>query len=590
MSQPISNFEFLKEHNPIFFELAHSAEQVFASDPNTTLIKLRQLGEAFAQDIAARCGITFDELTPQADLIHQIDRELRLDPTIRNLFHTIRVEGNKATHEFKTEHKEALNGLKIARSLAIWYHQSFGKAGSDFNPGTFITPKDPSQKLRELQNQISQLNAKSEKLEDNQQLVTLLEKEKQEYAQLAEQMDKEARLLSAQVKEQEINLQKQRESFEAHIKLLQLELTEQARNTPHTPAEQQLIISEKIKEANKQIFLTEELVRLIIDQQLVDAGWMADSLELTWDNGTLPEDGSYKAIANYPIFYQGNAFYADYILFYGLTPIAIIEAKCENINVAEKICQAEIYAKGFKIEPLMQEPWLLTNRTKPWFYHDEYYSIPFVYSSNGRPYNGQLEEKSGTWFRDLREPQNLSHALQHFHTPCGLFNKLTHDKTTAEQALQLENFSQLFLREYQQQAISAIEDALLKNQKNCLVAMATGTGKTHVINALIYRFLKTKRFSRILVLVDHAALGLQTEDTLSKTAQEQQILLAKLYNIDTLKHQLDDIDKHLQLATVQQIVKNVLASDTPPPIDYFDCIIVDEAHSGYILEQEFIEG
>jgi len=58
-----SNFDFLKEHDPVFVQLACAAEQAFSSDPNTTLIKLRQLGEAFAQDMAARCGIEFDEKT-----------------------------------------------------------------------------------------------------------------------------------------------------------------------------------------------------------------------------------------------------------------------------------------------------------------------------------------------------------------------------------------------------------------------------------------------------------------------------------------------------------------------------------------------
>jgi type I restriction enzyme R subunit len=41
-----SNFEFLSEHDPVFFQLASTAERVFSGDPNTTLIKLRQLGEA----------------------------------------------------------------------------------------------------------------------------------------------------------------------------------------------------------------------------------------------------------------------------------------------------------------------------------------------------------------------------------------------------------------------------------------------------------------------------------------------------------------------------------------------------------------
>lgn len=47
-----SNFQFLEEHDAVFLQLATTAELVFSSDPNTTLIKLLQLGEALAQNIA----------------------------------------------------------------------------------------------------------------------------------------------------------------------------------------------------------------------------------------------------------------------------------------------------------------------------------------------------------------------------------------------------------------------------------------------------------------------------------------------------------------------------------------------------------
>ena len=72
------NFDLLREHDPVFIQLACAAEQSFSADPNTTLIKLRQLGEAFAQDMAARCGIEFDEKTSQADLLFKLNREIRL--------------------------------------------------------------------------------------------------------------------------------------------------------------------------------------------------------------------------------------------------------------------------------------------------------------------------------------------------------------------------------------------------------------------------------------------------------------------------------------------------------------------------------
>lgn len=127
---PPSNFGFLAEHDALFVELAASAERAFAGDPNTTLMKLRQLGEALAQHMATISGVAFDDQTSQADLLYRLNRELRLEPQVKELFHTLRIEGNRATHQFRTRHKEALDGLKLARELAIWFHRSFGKAGT----------------------------------------------------------------------------------------------------------------------------------------------------------------------------------------------------------------------------------------------------------------------------------------------------------------------------------------------------------------------------------------------------------------------------------------------------------------------------
>ena len=92
MTDP-GNFNFLVEHSPLLAQLGRVAEQVFAADPNTTLIKLRQLGEAMAQDLAARSGIEFNHETSQADLLYKLQREIQLAPEIRTLFHTLRIEG-----------------------------------------------------------------------------------------------------------------------------------------------------------------------------------------------------------------------------------------------------------------------------------------------------------------------------------------------------------------------------------------------------------------------------------------------------------------------------------------------------------------
>jgi type I restriction enzyme R subunit len=290
----ISNFEFLKEHDPIFQQLAAAAEHAFASDPNTTLIKLRQLGEAFAQDIAARSAIAFDHSISQLDLLARIDREIRLDPTIRSLFHILRVEGNKATHRFQTRHREAMDGLKTARALAIWYHQSFGKHGASFKPGPFVAPVDPSRELRELQAQIEQLNTQlreaSEQADNHQQLAELMAREKFEYAELAEQMDADARTYEQLARETEQKLAQQQAEFDARLQSLQQQLEQQS-----TQAAKQ--ITDKLAKGAAQFDLDEDLTRILIDQQLIDAGWAADSTTLRFDNGTRPQRGKNIAIA-----------------------------------------------------------------------------------------------------------------------------------------------------------------------------------------------------------------------------------------------------------------------------------------------------
>lgn len=524
-----SNFSFLQEHDPVFLQLATTAEQIFASDPNTTLIKLRQLGEALAQDLASRAGIEFDATTKQTDLLYKLSRDIQLDQKIRNLFHTLRTEGNKATHQFRTQHREAMDGLRVARALAIWYHQSFGKQGDKFKPGPFVDPEDPSTPLRDLQNQIeqlkAQLNASSQQLESNQQLAELTKREAEEYAVLAQQMDAESRLHEQQAKQHEAELSTLRIEHERRIKALQTQLLTQ----PQASSQ----VMHHTKRASQKFDLSEDLTRILIDQQLVDAGWEADSLDLTYGKGIRPEKGKNKAIAEWPTnIPQADA---DYVLFAGLTPVAIVEAKRKRINVADRIPQAARYSREFKFAPEQMKPWLLAGHPTAWNDGEgEYFQVPFAFACNGRPYIKQLAEQSGTWFRDLRSPSNTARPLQDFYNPDDLLDLLKRSREEAEAKLKEEGFTYLKLRDYQEKAIHAVEQALANNQRDCLLAMATGTGKTRTIIGLMYRFLKTERFKRILFLVDRSALGQQAIDSFNDTTLEQNHTLAQIYDIKEL--------------------------------------------------------
>lgn len=579
-----SNFSFLVEHDPVFLQLATTAEHVFAADPNTTLIKLRQLGEALAQDVAARAGIEFNGETKQADLLFRLSREINLDPTIRGLFHTLRVEGNKATHQFRTLHKEAMDGLKVARELAVWFHRSFGAAGSGFKPGPFIPPSDPSAELRTLQAEIDGLRAdlagKHQALDSNQQLADLLQLEKQQFAELAKRMQDDLAASLELAEEQSAIVDQLKLDFESRLKVLQAQLDEAKKAAPQ--------ITRSTQSAARQLVLTEELTRILIDQQLVEAGWEADTQLLTYGKGARPAKGKNRAIAEWPTVGREAA---DYVLFAGLTPIAVVEAKRENQNVAGKIPQAERYARGFRQLEGFEPAWTQEGRGGGWpDATGQSFEIPFVYSCNSRPYLQQLAEQSGTWFRDVRSVANLARPLMDFHTPAGLLDQLTRSKAAAEAALLAEGFGYLRLRGYQVLAIQAVEQALAAGQSRCLLAMATGTGKTRTIIGLIYRLLKAERFRRILFLVDRTTLGSQALDNFNEALLEQNQPLSAIYNVAELGDMAIEAETRVQVATVQAMVKRIFQSDQPPGIDDFDCVIVDEAHRGYTLDQDMSEG
>ncbi|GHD74557.1 type I restriction-modification system endonuclease [Vogesella fluminis] len=579
-----SNFGFLVEHSALLAQLTTTAEQVFASDPNTTLIKLRQFGEAMARDLAVRYGIAFDDKTTQSDLLYKLNREL--EPEIRSLFHTLRIEGNRATHEFHTRHHEAMEGLKVARVLAIWYHQSFGRQGAKFKPGPFVAPADPSSQLRALQKQIEQLRGQlsdtQQARDSNQQLADLIAREKEQYAALAEQMDAEARTFEAMAAEHEARLAAAQTEFAAQIAALQQQIDKDTAGQTR----------KKTSAATKQLVLSEELTRIIIDQQLTAAGWEADTQTLTYAAGARPERNKNKAIAEWPCAGKQSA---DYVLFAGLTPIAVVEAKRENQNVAGKIGQAERYSHNFRIEAQHKPAWALAGLDSAWQDGSQtgshaLFHIPFVYSCNGRPYFKQALEQSGTWFRDVRHPANLARALMDFHAPDQLLDLLKRSREEAEAKLKAEGFAYLKVRDYQQKAIEAVETALGHGQRSILLAMATGTGKTRTIIGLIYRFLKAERFRRILFLVDRTALGDQALDAFNEAPLEQGLPLSKAYNIADLGDMAAEAETRVQVATVQAMVRRIFDADSPPLVGEYDCIIIDEAHRGYTLDQEMTEG
>ncbi len=98
--------------------------------------------------------------------------------------------------------------------------------------------------------------------------------EKSEYETLALAMDDETKVLASQAKEQEIALEQLRQQYEEKLKILQAQLTEKDEKQARTQRQE---FAQKSRRASQHIALNEELTRILIDQNLNDAGWLADS-------------------------------------------------------------------------------------------------------------------------------------------------------------------------------------------------------------------------------------------------------------------------------------------------------------------------
>jgi len=114
-----SNFAYLRVHDAQLMRLGLLAERYFAEDPNTCLLKLRQLTEALAQLTASRVGLftTADEKQP--DLLRRLQEHGILPREVASLFHEVRRAGNDANHKLAGDHRSALLALKLSWQLGL---------------------------------------------------------------------------------------------------------------------------------------------------------------------------------------------------------------------------------------------------------------------------------------------------------------------------------------------------------------------------------------------------------------------------------------------------------------------------------------
>src|SRR5437764_13999910 len=107
------------------------------------------------------------------------------------------------------------------------------------------------------------------------------------------------------------------------------------------------------------------------------------------------------------------------------------------------------------------------------------------------------------------------------------------------------------LRDYQQGAIKAVEGALGAGRRSMLLAMATGTGKTKLAIALLYRLLAAKRFRRACFVVDRSALGNQAAGEFATTRIVSAKTFADIFGLKGLGAAKPDSETKVHICTIQ---------------------------------------
>ena len=565
------NFTFLSQHDPVLQKLAALAERFVFEDPNTALIKIRQLAETLAKGVAAQIGLSCG----RDETFLDIERALRdrglLDQSLHQVMRSVRMAGNEAVHELGGDRREAFYQLKMVRQLAVWFHKTVTR-NANFKAGPFIPPEDPADADDSLKEQLQLLRETVAKQQAE------IEGKELKAEELAQKVAEQRAAYAVAVSNEQAALELATETEEAakqQIAEYEMLLEQVAQQQATKPLAEQEEIVAVSQQAADDIDLDEFDTRKLIDQQLREAGWEADTFNIKHSNGTRPQKGRNVAIAEWPT----DDGFADYILFAGLTPLATVEAKRKRKNARTALDQADRYSKTFPTDADH-----LSNGG-PW----DDFRVPFVFATNGNPFHRQLIDQSGIWFRDVRISTNHPKALTGWYTPEGLVDLWKQNVSEADQKLLTEARDYLPLRYYQREAIEAVEKAVVAGQREMLLAMATGTGKTRTAICLLYRLIKAGRFNRVLFVVDRRSLGEQALDAFKDVKLENFQSFPEIYDVKELGDLRPDRDTRLHICTIQAMVARVIdqdGDDVPFPVDQYDCIIIDECHRGYILDKE----
>ena len=313
----------------------------------------------------------------------------------------------------------------------------------------------------------------------------------------------------------------------------------------------------------------EQLARDIIDDRLIQAGWIIQNyrkINLSAGLGI--------AVREHPT----ESGPADYVLYVNRQPVGVIEAKKDqSILTAHEAQTARYAASNLKWSP----------KEKP---------LVFLFEATGQVIH----------FTDLRDPAPRARELFHFYQPETL--QRWYSETESTRYLlhnSMPKLEKANLRDCQVDAITGLEASLAQSRPRSLIHMATGAGKTFTAINAVYRLLNHGGAKRILFLVDTRNLGKQAQqefhafkphgkesffhenhivqrlnsNTIDSAAEVCICTIQRMYSI-LCGQPIDESAEDESLFEVKQTEKQRKFVQYNPavPIETFDFIIIDECH------------
>ena len=291
----------------------------------------------------------------------------------------------------------------------------------------------------------------------------------------------------------------------------------------------------------------------LIEPQLRASGWGENGSRILREQNAQITAGKIQVGGT-----RTKPLWADFILEYKNRKLAAIEAKSDDLDVAEGVMQAKLYSPKLELK--------------------------YAYAANGREIY-EIEMGAG------REG-----IVTAFPTPDELWNRVFGDVSEWQSKFDSVPFEDVGgskqARYYQEIAVNNTMKAIADNQQRVLLTLATGTGKTFIAFQIAWKLFQTRwnlqrdgsRRPRILFLADRNILANQATNDFAAFADDAKTRIRP-----------DEIRKKGRVPTNASIFFTIFQTfmSGPPdadghpspyfgeyPRDFFDLIIIDECHRG----------